>query len=66
MLIKNLDETLVNGSLGKVIGFMSYDQFDNYQESETYMATQGGGLFEPKNRRPSAHVHGSHGELPAE
>lgn len=30
MLIKNIDETLVNGSLGKVIGFMSDDQFGSY------------------------------------
>jgi hypothetical protein len=34
MLIKNYDETLVNGSLGKVIGFVSESQFDSYQESE--------------------------------
>jgi ATP-dependent DNA helicase PIF1 len=41
MLIKNIDDTLVNGSLGKVVGFMSEAQFDNYQENEeNYYATQ--------------------------
>lgn len=30
MLIKNIDEMLVNGSLGKVYGFMSESQFDSY------------------------------------
>jgi ATP-dependent DNA helicase PIF1 len=41
MLIKNIDETLVNGSLGKVIGFMSEAMFDNYQQhEEEYYATQ--------------------------
>jgi len=34
MLIKNIDETLVNGSLGKVIGFMSELTFDSYQQHE--------------------------------
>jgi ATP-dependent DNA helicase PIF1 len=44
MLIKNIDETLVNGSLGKVIGFMSENMFDDYQRNEEeYYATQGAG-----------------------
>jgi len=30
MLIKNIDEMLVNGSLGKVIGFMDEDKFNTY------------------------------------
>ncbi|KAL1297731.1 hypothetical protein AAFC00_006271 [Neodothiora populina] len=34
MLIKNIDETLVNGSLGQVIGFMSETQFDNYTANQ--------------------------------
>lgn len=34
MLIKNIDETLVNGSLGKVIGFMSEQMFDSYHDNE--------------------------------
>lgn len=41
MLIKNVDETLVNGSLGKVIGFMSEAMFDNYQQhEEDFLPTQ--------------------------
>lgn len=34
MLIKNIDETLVNGSLGKVVGFMSDDQFGSYMADQ--------------------------------
>ena len=34
MLIKNIDETLVNGSLGKVVGFMDERTFDYYHENE--------------------------------
>lgn len=45
MLIKNIDESLVNGSLGKVIGFMSEIQFDSYNNNEeAFTATQGGTL----------------------
>lgn len=34
MLIKNIDETLVNGSIGKVIAFMDEKMFDIYHEDE--------------------------------
>ena len=34
MLIKNIDDTLVNGSLGKVAGFMDERTFDYYHENE--------------------------------
>lgn len=34
MLIKNIDETLVNGSVGKVIAFMDEKMFDIYHEDE--------------------------------
>lgn len=34
MLIKNMDETLVNGSLGKVVRFMDEASFDVYQPEE--------------------------------
>jgi ATP-dependent DNA helicase PIF1 len=45
MLIKNIDESLVNGSLGKIIGFMNETQFDSYNNNEeAFMATQGGTL----------------------
>lgn len=45
MLIKNIDETLVNGSLGKVIGFMSEGEFDNYTARESEYTTSQGGTF---------------------
>jgi len=45
MLIKNIDETLVNGSIGRVIGFMSEATFDSYETNEDeFLATQGGTL----------------------
>ena len=45
MLIKNIDETLVNGSIGKIIGFMSEQTFDRYTANEdTFSGTQGGTL----------------------
>jgi ATP-dependent DNA helicase PIF1 len=34
MLIKNMDDTLVNGSLGKVIGFMGEATFENWAVNE--------------------------------
>ena len=34
MLIKNIDETLVNGSLGQVVAFMDEKSFDIYHENE--------------------------------
>lgn len=34
MLIKNIDETLVNGSIGKVVAFMDEKTFDIYHEDE--------------------------------
>lgn len=34
MLIKNMDETLVNGSLGNVVAFMDENAFDRYHEDE--------------------------------
>jgi len=41
MLIKNYDETLVNGSLGKVIGFMSPVEFNSYHDDdEAFLASQ--------------------------
>lgn len=38
MLVKNLDETLVNGSLGKIIGFMSESSFELIKELPEDMA----------------------------
>jgi ATP-dependent DNA helicase PIF1 len=37
MLVKNMDDTLVNGSLGKVIGFMTEQQFTFWKEHEEDM-----------------------------
>ena len=34
MLIKNIDETLVNGSVGRVVAFMSPKTFEYYHENE--------------------------------
>ena len=34
MLIKNIDETLVNGSVGRVVAFMDEKTFDIYHEDE--------------------------------
>ena len=34
MLIKNIDESLVNGSLGKVVGFMDESKFDSYVHTD--------------------------------
>ena len=63
MLIKNIDETLVNGSLGKVIGFMSEAMFDDYQRNEEdyYVKQEDGGLddaheLEEKNSTQSTGI----------
>jgi ATP-dependent DNA helicase PIF1 len=42
MLIKNMDETLVNGSLGKVTGFMTEQMFGYYKEDEAAFLEGGG------------------------
>jgi ATP-dependent DNA helicase PIF1 len=34
MLVKNMDDTLVNGSLGKVFSFMTEQMFNSYKENE--------------------------------
>ena len=48
MLIKNIDETLVNGSLGKVVAFMDEKTFDIYDEDEELF--QAGGTQELMSR----------------
>lgn len=41
MLIKNIDDTLVNGSIGKVVAFMDEKTFDYYDEhEEEFLSTQ--------------------------
>ncbi|KAJ6081332.1 hypothetical protein N7499_006206 [Penicillium canescens] len=34
MLIKNMEESLVNGSIGRVVAFMSEEYFDSYREND--------------------------------
>ncbi|KAI5368000.1 putative AAA+ ATPase domain, DNA helicase Pif1, P-loop containing nucleoside triphosphate hydrolase [Septoria linicola] len=46
MLIKNIDETLVNGSLGRVIGFMDERQFDSYNNNEAAFLQSPGGTIQ--------------------
>ncbi|PIA99844.1 ATP-dependent DNA helicase PIF1 [Cercospora beticola] len=46
MLIKNIDETLVNGSLGRVIGFMDERQFDSYNNNEAAFLQSPGGTVQ--------------------
>lgn len=46
MLIKNIDETLVNGSLGRVIGFMDERMFDSYNNNEAAFLQSPGGTIE--------------------
>lgn len=42
MLIKNIDETLVNGSIGKVVAFMDERTFDMYHDDEEgFQAAEG-------------------------
>lgn len=45
MLIKNVDENLVNGSIGKVIGFMDEQKFDSYHANENDAANSPGGTI---------------------
>jgi ATP-dependent DNA helicase PIF1 len=42
MLVKNMDDTLVNGSLGKVTGFMTEQVFAFYKENEEAFLENGG------------------------
>ncbi|KXT12930.1 hypothetical protein AC579_4132 [Pseudocercospora musae] len=46
MLIKNIDETLVNGSLGRIIGFMDERQFDSYNNNEAAFLQSPGGTIQ--------------------
>ena len=44
MLIKNIDGTLVNGSVGRVVGFMNEKTFDYYHEHENEFQATGEGI----------------------
>lgn len=41
MLIKNMEETLVNGSIGRVVAFMDEGTFDHYMKKEEDFAGEG-------------------------
>ncbi|KAI9043414.1 DEAD/DEAH box helicase [Aspergillus affinis] len=43
MLIKNMEETLVNGSIGRVVAFMDEATFDYYRENEADFSGEPGG-----------------------
>ena len=43
MLIKNMEDTLVNGSIGRVVAFMDEANFDMYRENEDAFATTSSG-----------------------
>lgn len=59
MLIKNVDENLVNGSLGQVMGFMSEQTFDRYTTHEDeFVSTPGGTLEEGQERGGVVHSLG--------
>lgn len=49
MLIKNIDESLVNGSLGRVVGFMDERQFDSYTNNEEGYASNADGTIASTN-----------------
>ena len=50
MLIKNLDETLVNGSIGRVVGFMDQTQ----AKDESIQTTGDEGSEKQKKQKPAA------------
>ena len=54
MLIKNVDESLVNGSIGKVIGFMDEQKFDSYTASEDETGRSPGGTIATQNESEDA------------
>nr|OQO29191.1 ATP-dependent DNA helicase PIF1 [Rachicladosporium sp. CCFEE 5018] len=56
MLIKNIDESLVNGSIGRVIGFMDEMEFDKYcvNEEAYSQATDGAPLEAAMSKEDAA------------
>ena len=49
MLIKNIDDTLVNGSLGRVVGFFDEKEFTLYNENENAFRQSPGGTLQSSN-----------------
>ena len=54
MLIKNIDESLVNGSIGRVVGFMDERQFDSYTSFGEEYATNEDGTFASQHAKDLA------------
>ncbi|KAF2962696.1 hypothetical protein GQX73_g10877 [Xylaria multiplex] len=54
MLIKNMDDTLVNGSLGKVIGFMAEATFESWAVNEHGMGSDDEMGFEGSSKKIKA------------
>src|ERR1700761_15991 len=44
MLIKNMEDSLVNGSLGRVVAFMDESTFDYYRQNEDDFMAEGGDI----------------------
>ncbi|KAJ5561136.1 hypothetical protein N7535_009333 [Penicillium sp. DV-2018c] len=65
MLIKNMEDSLVNGSIGKVVAFMSEDYFDSYKENDKGFAEDATASDDERANRarkklkPMAHKEGS-------
>ncbi|KAJ5098672.1 ATP-dependent DNA helicase PIF1 [Penicillium argentinense] len=66
MLIKNMEDSLVNGSIGRVVAFMDEGTFDYYRENEDEFGS-GAGKIDPdddaamrakKKLKPMAHNEG--------
>lgn len=51
MLIKNMEDSLVNGSIGKVVAFMSEDYFDSYRENDKDFAADATGSDDERAMR---------------
>lgn len=65
MLIKNLDNTLVNGSIGRVVAFVTQDTLKNVDYGNNSSKNPGGGLIDPgepgnKEKDPAAGTITSH------
>ncbi|KAJ5677739.1 ATP-dependent DNA helicase PIF1 [Penicillium maclennaniae] len=64
MLIKNMEDSLVNGSIGRVVAFMDESTFDYYRDNEGDFAGDGNpeddeGLSRAKKKlKPMAHKEG--------
>lgn len=59
MLIKNIDDTLVNGSIGKIVAFMDEKTFDYYDEhEEEFVSTHPSTDADPEKSGSRASIKG--------